>query len=95
VLLWTPTPQTSGGRLPELLQVYEARDIYNADEMGLLLKCLPGQMLTLRPATEEKVRRSDSMVLLCTNSNGSDKWVTIIIGMSVKLQCFKNVKKLL
>jgi hypothetical protein len=34
------------------------------------------------------------MVLLCINSDGLDKWVPITIGQSVKLQCFKNVKKL-
>jgi hypothetical protein len=33
-------------------------------------------------------------VLLCTNSEGSGKQITIIIGKSVKPQCFKNVKKL-
>jgi hypothetical protein len=31
-------------------------------------------------------------VLLCTNSKGSDKWVHIIIGKSVKPLYFKNVK---
>jgi hypothetical protein len=34
------------------------------------------------------------MVLVCTNGDGSDKRVPIIIGKSVKPWCFKNVKKL-
>jgi hypothetical protein len=33
-------------------------------------------------------------VLLCVNSDGSDKQVPIVIGKSPKLRCFKNVKKL-
>jgi hypothetical protein len=33
-------------------------------------------------------------VLLCTNSDGSDKRVPIVIRKSSKPQCFKNVKKL-
>lgn len=33
-------------------------------------------------------------VLLCTNSDGSDKRVPIIIRKSAKPRCFKNVKKL-
>jgi hypothetical protein len=33
------------------------------------------------------------MVLLCTNSDGLDKQVPIIIGKPVKPRCLKNVKK--
>jgi hypothetical protein len=33
-------------------------------------------------------------VLLCTNSDDSDKRVPIVIGKLAKPQCFKNVKKL-
>jgi hypothetical protein len=40
-------------RLLELLEGYEARDIYNADEMGLCFNCLPDR--TERLAMEEKV----------------------------------------
>ena len=28
-------------RCPEVLEGYEARDIYNADEVGLFVNCLP------------------------------------------------------
>jgi hypothetical protein len=33
-------------------------------------------------------------VLLCVNSDGSDKEVPIVIGKSPKTRCFKNIKKL-
>jgi hypothetical protein len=33
-------------------------------------------------------------VLLCVNSDGSDKQVPIVIGKSPKPRCFKNIKKL-
>jgi hypothetical protein len=33
-------------------------------------------------------------VLLCVNSDGSDKQVPIVIRKSLKLLCFKNIKKL-
>jgi hypothetical protein len=39
--------------LPELLEGYEAWDIYNADETGLFFSCLPDRMLA--PTKEEKV----------------------------------------
>jgi hypothetical protein len=28
-------------RLPEVLEAYDARNIYHADEMGLFFSCLP------------------------------------------------------
>jgi hypothetical protein len=33
-------------------------------------------------------------VLLCVNSDGSDKQVPIVIGKSLKPRCFENIKKL-
>jgi hypothetical protein len=33
-------------------------------------------------------------ILLCVNSDGSDKQVPIVIGKSPKPRCFKNIKKL-
>jgi hypothetical protein len=33
-------------------------------------------------------------MLLCVNSDGSDKQVSIVIGKSSKPRCFKDVKKL-
>jgi hypothetical protein len=35
-------------RLPELLEGYKARDIYNADETGLYVNCLPDWTLALK-----------------------------------------------
>jgi hypothetical protein len=81
-------------RLPKLLEGYEARDIYNADETGLFFKCLPDQMLALKGETCHGGKRAKERltVLLCTNSDGSDKQVSIVIGKSAKPWCFKNVK---
>jgi hypothetical protein len=38
-------------RLPELLDGYRARDVYNADETGLFFNCFPGQTLALKGET--------------------------------------------
>jgi hypothetical protein len=48
-------------RLLEVLEGYEARDIYNADEMGLFFNCLSDQMLALKGETchGKKMPRSD------------------------------------
>jgi hypothetical protein len=42
---------------------------------------------------EENIPKTDS-VLLCVNSDGSDKQVLIVIGKSSKPRCFKDGKKL-
>jgi hypothetical protein len=73
VSLWTPTPWYQ--RLPKLLKVYEAWDIYNADETALFYNCVPNRMLTFRGETYRVERSAKEllMVLLFTNSNYSDK----------------------
>jgi hypothetical protein len=38
-------------RLPELLEGYRARDIYNADETGLFFNSLPDRTLVLKGET--------------------------------------------
>lgn len=83
-------------RLPELLEEYEPRDIYNADETGLFFNCLPDRTLALKGESCHggKSAKERLTVLLCTNSDGSDKQVPIVIGKSAKPRCFKNVKKL-
>jgi hypothetical protein len=79
--------------LPELLEGYEAWGIYNADETGLCFNGLPDWTLALkeRTAMEEKVQRSNS-VLLCRNSDVSDKRVPIITVKSTIPLCLKNLK---
>jgi hypothetical protein len=78
-----------------LLERYEPRDIYNADETGLFYNCLLDRMLTLKGCSCHggKVPKRIT-VLLCVNSDGSDKQVRIMVGKSMKPCCFKNIKKL-
>jgi hypothetical protein len=82
-------------RLPERLEGYEARDIYNADETGFFFNCLPDRKRALKGEIchGEKSVKERLMVLLCTNSNGPGKQVPIT-GKSVKPRCFQTVKKL-
>jgi hypothetical protein len=81
-------------RLPSLLEGYE-RDIYNADQTGLFY-VLPDRTLALEGESCNGGKNSKDRltVLLCVNSDASDKEVPTVIGKSPKLRCFKNVKKL-
>jgi hypothetical protein len=83
--------------LLQLLEVYEPRDIYCADETGLFYNCLPHRTLMLKgqPCHGAERARERIMVLLCVNSDGSDKQVPIVIGKSLKPRCFKDTKNFL
>jgi hypothetical protein len=65
------------------------------DETGLFYNVLPDR--TLAPKGESchggKNSKDKLTVLLCVNSDGSDKQVPIVIGKSPKPRSFKNVKK--
>jgi hypothetical protein len=62
-------------RLPELLEGYEAWDIYNANETGLFFHCLPDWMVALKGGTCHggKSVKERLTVLLCANSDDLDK----------------------
>jgi hypothetical protein len=81
--------------LPSLLEGYEPRDVYNADETGLFFNVLPDRTLVYKGETCHGGKHSKYRltVLLCVNSDGSDKQVPIVIGKSSKPRCF-DVKKL-
>jgi hypothetical protein len=71
----------------------EPRDVYSADETGLFFKVLPERTLAYKGETCHGGKHSKDRltVLLCVNSEGSDKQVPIVIGKS---RCFKDVKNL-
>jgi hypothetical protein len=74
------------------LEGYEPRDVYNADEMGLFFNVLPDRTLAYKGETCHGGKHSKDRVtvLLCVNSDGSDKQVPIVIGKSSKPRCFKD-----
>jgi hypothetical protein len=60
--------------LPSLLEGYEARDVYNADETGLFFNVLPDRTLAYKGETCHGGNHSKDRltVLLCVDSDGSD-----------------------
>jgi hypothetical protein len=75
---------------------YEPRDVYNEDETGLFFNVLPDRTLVYKGESCDGRKNSKDRltVLLCVNSDGSDKQVPIVIGKSPKPRCFKNVKNM-
>jgi len=60
---------------PSLLGGYEPRDVYNADETGLFFNVLPDRTLGYKGESchGRKHSKDRLTVLLCINSDGSDK----------------------
>lgn len=83
--------------LPKILDRYEAADLYNADETALFFQMLPSRTLALKGdrchgGKQSKLRVT---VLLCTNSDGSDKRVPLVIGRSSGPGALKERKECL
>ena len=85
--------------LQKLNKVIEERglipeQIYNADETGLLWKCLLQRTLVScreKSAPGFKKAKDRLTVLGCTNAIGTHKLKPVLIGKSAKPRCFKNV----
>ncbi|GBO15325.1 Jerky [Araneus ventricosus] len=68
--------------------------IYNADETGLLWRCLPTSTLAgggEKAAKGFKKNKDRLTVLLCANASGNHRVTPFVIGKSAKPRAFKNV----
>ncbi|GFN77934.1 tigger transposable element-derived protein [Plakobranchus ocellatus] len=85
-----------GSALQQLLQNYNADDIFNADETGVFYKCLLHKTLNFKGnvCTGGKKAKDRLTVLVVANMSGSEKLPLLIIGKSAKPRCFNNTKKL-
>ncbi|KAG0410349.1 hypothetical protein HPB47_012536 [Ixodes persulcatus] len=71
-----------------LLERYDERDVFNADETGLFFSNAAAEN---SGGKQSKVRIT---VLLCANMDGSEKVPPLAIGKSATLRCFKGKQKL-
>jgi len=80
--------------LPSLLGRYEPRDVHNADETGLFFNVLPDRTLAYKGESchGRKHSKHGLTVLVCVNSDGSDKQVPIVIGKSPKPSASRTLK---
>jgi hypothetical protein len=81
--------------LPSLLEGYELRDVCNAEETELFFNVFPDRTLAYKGGSCHGGKHSkDRLIVLCVNSDGSDKQELTVIGKSPKPRCFNNIKKL-
>lgn len=77
--------------LPQILQKYEPRDIFYADETGLFWRLSSDKTVSLKTDNSGKDRVT---VLVGANMDGSEKLPLLVVGKSDNTQCFNSVTKL-
>ena len=79
--------------LADVLEAYDPKDIYNADETGLFFRMQPEKSLVGPDEDGRGGKRCKERltVLPCANMDGSDKRRLLVIGKSTKPSCFKGV----
>jgi hypothetical protein len=83
---WTET-------LPQLLEKYDAGDVYNADETGLYYRATPDGSLVFRETVIKGSKKALARItlLVCCNMDGSDRLKLLVVGKSKQPRCFKGV----
>lgn len=97
---WLPMPELNGVPLldaedvREALTQYRARDVYAAQEMALFYRMLPHEARAFKEDACVGGSRSAQRltVFLCTNMDGSDKRLPLVIGKSDRPRCFQGTK---
>ncbi|GFR89153.1 tigger transposable element-derived protein 6 [Elysia marginata] len=76
------TVEWRGKELQDVLKEYNDKDIFNADETGLLYKCLTNKTLALKgdTCTGQKIPKERISILVAANMDGSEKLPLLLIG---------------
>ena len=82
--------------LQKILEDYNPRDIFNADETGLFYKCLPSKSLTFQgqACSGQKAPKERVSLLCAANMDGSEKLPLLMIGKFGQPRCFKSIRTL-
>lgn len=66
--------------LPKLKEKYASKDVFNATEFELYYKLMPNKLLGFK----NKLSRKHLKVLICANSDGTEKLNPFVIGKPLK-----------
>ena len=81
--------------LPTILSHYPLENIFNADEFGLLYKCLPNKTLHLKGEKCSAGQHSKIRLKGLATGNAHDESLPMfVIGKANKIRCFKGVRNL-
>lgn len=80
----------------KFLASYDEKDIFNADETGLFLKCLPDKTLIFENENYFGVSHNKRRITVMVGANmcGTEKLKLLVIGMSRNQRCFSGEKRI-
>ncbi|KAI5099209.1 hypothetical protein C0J45_11348 [Silurus meridionalis] len=81
-------------QMRRILDTYEIRNIFNADETAVFWKCLPEKAFRGEARHGGKNSKDRLTVLVAANIDGSQKLPLYVIGKSKNPRCFKRTKVL-
>ncbi|KAG8747572.1 hypothetical protein FRC10_000708, partial [Ceratobasidium sp. 414] len=79
-------------RVSELIQQYNAWDVFNVDETALFFRLPPNQGLAMHQTSGVKADKTRLTYLLGANMDGSEKLEPLIIGHARRPRCFERVE---
>lgn len=82
--------ETAMPHLQERIKAYARGDVYNADECGLFYNLAPDRTVALQRPQGRKKAKDRITVMVCCNSDGSDKHQLFFIGTAQKPRAFKK-----
>ncbi|XP_025408498.1 tigger transposable element-derived protein 4-like [Sipha flava] len=73
---------------------YASKDIFNACEFGLFFKVMPDKSIMYKnnKCSNGELSEERLTVLICANSDGTEKLKPLVIGKSLQPKCFTNIK---
>ncbi|KAJ4446844.1 hypothetical protein ANN_13542 [Periplaneta americana] len=92
----TVAPEKYKTTFPDLVSKLElsSQQIYNCDETGLNIKCLPKRTLestSYKTAPGFKIQKERVTVSACSNTSGANKFPLMLTGKSAKPRALKNL----
>ena len=77
-------------RIKAKMQQFNLQDIWNADATGLFFCMPPDRTISSQPMLGRKKEKKRMTLLVCTNSDGSQKMPLMIIGNAHRPRAFKR-----
>ncbi|QRV79154.1 tigger transposable element-derived protein 4 [Ceratobasidium sp. AG-Ba] len=86
------TLDTEVQRVKELIELYDARDVFNVDETALFFRLPPTTGLAFEQMSGIKADKIRLTYLLGANMDGSEKLKPLVIGRARRPRCFDRVE---
>jgi hypothetical protein len=85
-----------GTALPDIhviVDAYAKKDVFNMDEIGLCWRLQADNSLATHQLEGRKINKECITLVICANSNNSEKIPLTIIGKHLNPRCFKGINR--